>query len=365
MNDIVKNVWKPLCIVFAVLFALSWVFFGFLYSKGGVNFSMLETPEQVQADNGAPVLDENGDELSSDNVIPMPKSMIFRSAASLDTQNAAYDSVTIEATVSPSNVKLKSFTFAVEWVNPSSEWATGKPVSDYFTVTQNGENGLQATLQCLQPFGEQIKIVGTATDIDDTSKSAECTVDFAKRIETVRVPLNPIGSSLPEGPYLCPVFGDYPQFDMPGLGSYEVDVSNIEFFLSLGTVEDDFTFSMTYSGYPDNASKMSSPLSAYYPVKACDTVPADNFLITSTEEMFGAYGDNNKPYECQPGDKSTALSALTDTSGDVFLYGMSITFTGNYTSFGFPMNIHCSSSYYDDYFGRSLDVDFDKSNVIV
>ena len=46
MNDSVKNVWKSLCIVFAALLALSWVFFGFLYSKGGVDFSTLENPEQ-------------------------------------------------------------------------------------------------------------------------------------------------------------------------------------------------------------------------------------------------------------------------------------------------------------------------------
>ena len=50
MNDSVKNVWKPLCIVFAALLALSWVFFGFLYSKGGVDFSTLENPKQVQTD---------------------------------------------------------------------------------------------------------------------------------------------------------------------------------------------------------------------------------------------------------------------------------------------------------------------------
>ena len=61
MNDSVKNVWKPLCIVFAALLALSWVFFGFLYSKGGVDFSTLENPKQVQTDNGSPVTDENGE----------------------------------------------------------------------------------------------------------------------------------------------------------------------------------------------------------------------------------------------------------------------------------------------------------------
>ena len=39
-DEQIKNVWKPLCIVFAALLALSWVFFGFLYSNGNVSFDL-------------------------------------------------------------------------------------------------------------------------------------------------------------------------------------------------------------------------------------------------------------------------------------------------------------------------------------
>lgn len=157
-------------------------------SDGFKNWDKFKTDEEQTeqteetADNGAPVTDENGNELDSGAVIPMAKAMTFRSAASLDGRNAAYDSVTVNATVEPAGVELKSFTFTAEWVNPASEWATGKTVSDYFTVTQSGANSLQATLQCLQPFGEQIKVIGTGTSLDDETASAECTVDFAKRV---------------------------------------------------------------------------------------------------------------------------------------------------------------------------------------
>lgn len=152
--------------------------------KSWDKFKAEEQTEQTEetADNGAPVTDENGNELDSGAVIPMAKAMTFRSATSLDGIDADYDSVTVNATVEPAGVELKSFTFTAEWVNPASEWATGKTVSDYFTVTQSGANSLQATLQCLQPFGEQIKVIGTGTSLDDKTASAECTVDFAKRV---------------------------------------------------------------------------------------------------------------------------------------------------------------------------------------
>ena len=179
-NEQIKNIWKPLCIVFAALLALSWLFFGFLYTKGGVDFSTLEIPEQIQADNGSPVTNENGEQLPSDETVPMPKAMTFRSAAALDTQEAAYDSVTLKATVYPDYDYVdKTVDWSVAFVNPASEWATGKTVTDYVTVTPTSDGALTATVQCLQPFGEQIKV--TVTSRDNPSAKADCTVDFSAR----------------------------------------------------------------------------------------------------------------------------------------------------------------------------------------
>lgn len=176
----VNFIWKPLCLAFAALLVLSWVFFGVLCGKGGVDFSSLEIPEQIQADNGSPVTNENGEQLPSDETVPMPKAMTFRSAASLDTQEAAYDSVTLTATVKPDYDYVdKTVDWSVAFVNPASEWATGKTVTDYVTVTPTGDGALTATVQCLQPFGEQIKI--TVTSRDNPNAKADCTVDFSAR----------------------------------------------------------------------------------------------------------------------------------------------------------------------------------------
>lgn len=179
-NEQVKNIWKPLCLVFAALLALSWVFFGFLYSKGGVDFSSLETPEQVQTDNGSPVTDENGEKLPSDETIPMPSALAFSSAAALDGETAAYDSVTLTATVKPDTATNKTVDWSVAFVNPSSAWASGKSATDYVTVTPTSDGSTTATVQCLKDFGEQIKI--TVTSRDNENAKASCTVDFRKRI---------------------------------------------------------------------------------------------------------------------------------------------------------------------------------------
>ena len=152
------------------------------FKKPDTEQTQPETP-----DNGEdkPAIDENGKELASGIIHAMPARMTFRTAKSLvaaAAQSSAYDSVTVNATVKPVDVNLKSFVFTVEWVNSSSDWATGKTVTDYFTVTPSGVNSKTATLQCLQPFGEQIKVIGTATSLDNKTASAECTVDFVKRV---------------------------------------------------------------------------------------------------------------------------------------------------------------------------------------
>ena len=124
---------------------------------------------------------EDGSELESGGTVPM-QNMTFKSAKTLatgaDAQNEEYASVTLTATVTPSWA-TQALSWSVAFSNPSSEWATGKTVTDYVTVTP-GETTLTATVQCLQPFGEQIIVTVSADEFDDVS--ATCTVDFQRRL---------------------------------------------------------------------------------------------------------------------------------------------------------------------------------------
>ncbi len=104
----------------------------------------------------------------------MPQRMTFlRSARTSD--NAT---VNVTATVTPDGVNIKNAEWTVGWNNANSDWAKDKTVTDFVTVESNG---LNATLNCLQPFGEQITLGVTVTDSKNNSKSAMSTVDYMKR----------------------------------------------------------------------------------------------------------------------------------------------------------------------------------------
>lgn len=95
----------------------------------------------------------------------------------------AESAYTITATISPSDASLKSGTFSIAWKNSSSDWATGKTVTDYASLTQSG---LTATFVCKQAFGEQIILTFTASQVaDETPVSATCTIDYCKRVTGV------------------------------------------------------------------------------------------------------------------------------------------------------------------------------------
>ena len=100
----------------------------------------------------------------------------------------AESAYTLTATVEPANAPDKAVDWSVAFVNPSSEWATGKTVTDYVTVTPTSDGALTATVQNLKAFGEQIKV--TVTSRQNKDASANCSVDYAKRIVDVSVNFN-------------------------------------------------------------------------------------------------------------------------------------------------------------------------------
>lgn len=77
--------------------------------------------------------------------------------------------------------------WTVEFVNPSSEWAIGKTVTDYVTVTPISDGALTATVTVLKDFGEQIKVVCSARDTTLGTISAECLFDYVKKIVSLNI----------------------------------------------------------------------------------------------------------------------------------------------------------------------------------
>lgn len=125
-------------------------------------------------------------------VYEMPRALVFKSSGG---EISPYNSVILHATVSPNNATVKDVDWSASFVS-SSGWASGKSVSDYVTVTPETDGSATATVACLQPFGEQVKV--TVTSRSNPSAKAYCTVDFVKKIDYITVigEINPVNLTL-------------------------------------------------------------------------------------------------------------------------------------------------------------------------
>lgn len=98
---------------------------------------------------------------------------------------AAENAQTITATVSPDNDATNTgVTWSAAWEDPSSEWATGKEVQEYLTLTPAGEGYKESktvTVQCLQAFGE--KIVITCKSVDNPAVQATVKAHYVQKLE--------------------------------------------------------------------------------------------------------------------------------------------------------------------------------------
>mgnify|MGYP000056641068 CR=1 FL=1 len=90
---------------------------------------------------------------------------------------------TLTAVVNPTNAVPQLVVWSMRWKNDNSSWAKGKNIQDY--ISYSGDATI--TLECKAPFGEQI-IVRATSSADDT-KYGECTLDYAKRLESVSISL--------------------------------------------------------------------------------------------------------------------------------------------------------------------------------
>ena len=109
---------------------------------------------------------------------------------------AAESAYTISATVEPADATNQVLTLDFDWVNPDSEWASGKAVGEYFAAVKTGDNTW--SLSVGKAFGEQIAITVKAHNYveGDTSEAnlalkATCLVDYVKRVEKVTLSYNP------------------------------------------------------------------------------------------------------------------------------------------------------------------------------
>lgn len=170
--------WLSALIIFLMIACVGVGLIGY-YSAGFSDWSDFEAafggdkePAEETPGTGGNVTDGDGNEMVPGEIYPMPANMIFATTAAENTP------ITIKATVTPEETTNKELTWSVEWVNASSEWASGKNVADYITLSAG--SGDTATVTCKQAFGEQAKIV--VATVRNPDAKTECTLDYAMRI---------------------------------------------------------------------------------------------------------------------------------------------------------------------------------------
>lgn len=128
--------------------------------------------------------DENGNLLKSGVRYAFQNSLNFAEARGASNPTGG---ITITASIIPASALDKRVNWSVEWVDSSSEWAKGKTVTDYVTVTADTTDSRIATVNCSAPFGSQIKVV--ATSVANEQATANCLVDYYKKGEDIEMKL--------------------------------------------------------------------------------------------------------------------------------------------------------------------------------
>lgn len=134
--------------------------------------------------------DKPADEQQSDGNNPggmvtevQNSALLTLSAVATTAADGAESSTTLTASVAPDESTNKSVDWEIAFVNPDSAWATGKTVTDYVTLNPTSDGALTATVNCMQPFGEQIIVKVISRDNPDAY--ATCTIDYIQKVSNV------------------------------------------------------------------------------------------------------------------------------------------------------------------------------------
>ena len=150
---------------------------GILFAKGFKRIDQAEVDVIVAEGD---VTDADGNKLNDGEFHSLPARMLFAPAA-LQAANATPKfTVNVSVTVTPITAATRPVDWSVEFVNPESEWASGKAVTDYVTVTSTEDGAKTATVSCFNAFGEQIKLTVTARE--NAAATASCILDYKQQL---------------------------------------------------------------------------------------------------------------------------------------------------------------------------------------
>ena len=229
----------------------------------------------------------------------------------------------LTATITPANATNKAVDWTVTWVGGrehdggssegSSDWSEGKTVTDYVTVTPTSDGALTANVECLQAFGEQVRV--TVTSRDNTAVKANATVDYTEKLSAVKATF---GSTVLTN-------GMTKSFDLDASGQ-PAEVWTFDYTTSAHTIADEYTTTVKIS-FADGVSAVESAVGVEF-TWAGETITSGmpSFDKTFFDKVFvtasGAVSSN-------PTQFNKLVNAL---SAGVTLFEVEVATTGEYGS---------------------------------
>ena len=217
----------------------------------------------------------------------------------------------LTATITPENATNKAVDWTIAFVNAESEWATGKTVTDYVTVTPTADGALTANVECLQAFGEQVRV--TVTSRDNTAVKANATVDYTEKLSAVKATFDSTVLSN----------GMTKSFNLSASGQ-PAEVWTFDYTTSAHTIADEYTTTVKIS-FADGVTAVESAVGVEF-TWAGETITSGmpSFDKTFFDKVFvtesGAVSSNPTQY-------NKLVSAL---SAGVTLFEVEVSTTGTY-----------------------------------
>lgn len=262
--------WKILSLFLALIIVAGVITGVVFWQKGNIVFNPVEQEQpNDEEDDGGAVIEEgesNGIKLMSAKISPEN----YDEYGISPMAETAYQ---LTATITPENATNKAVDWTIAFVNAESEWATGKTVTDYVTVTPTSDGALTANVACFQAFGEQIKV--TVMSRDNPEATATCLVDYAERVSGYTLTLSNGGVTISSSD---------PEYTVTGNSS--VSISKGEYTKTVGTIEENFTGTYVIRGNASFAANMSSiGVNATVKQVSGSVVPVGEDIFTSLYQL--------------------------------------------------------------------------------
>lgn len=325
--------WKILSLFLALVLIAGAIVGVVFWQKGNIIFKPVEQTEQEQPDDGQDETADSGGAVISGST----ESGISLMSAKIMT--ADYDEYGISpmaetayqltATIQPADATDKTVDWSVSFVNPSSAWASGKTVTDYVTVTPTSDGALTANVENLQAFGEQIKV--TVTSRDNAEATAECVIDYAKRLTGVTVSILQAANELD-------ISSASEETVIPATFSY-LHYSGVTPVEGVGTISDEFTYTVKIKGSSTVAEAIISGTQGkiFAMAKEVDFTSKD-IPLTSTDVFGQLYSSSNMQAPAQDAADIIARESMDSP----FAY-ITVSAVGEYSSYSCEMPLLATS----------------------